>query len=631
MKAAVGIRQSAAWVAQANDASAVASTTRDDLIVAEVMVGESWVIQSQYKHDRWVLNGVPTNAPEGARFLDFTKVPARFRLVAKETIYRYMRRGVNGSGRPAASTVRAFLTMLLDFFHYLAAHDIERLSDVTPLVCTGYVVTVKAKRSGRGNTPLAKGSLLRRFRAVESLFKLGAYTSDPMCDPWPDSAAVELAGTRRRHGACTTYRTPLIPDEIFAKIFQRAWSIVQDAPRLLDLCDKVEAVGRENEHFEYQTVQKRQHKCLVEEGWTSGLHRLYEDVHQVRTACYVVVASLSGCRNHEILNLRASSWYSSEDDDGVRYWWMRSRSQKTDEGLTEWLIPEAAVEALKVMDRWSAPHRKRLELCIDEMRRANPVDPAIAKALTHSGAVFLAYRGARTNQPVTMNSTETFKDLGAFAKFCGVEWALSSHQFRRKFAEYAARSQYGDLRYLRVHFKHWSMDMALAYALNEKQDYSLYFEVQDEWDDLKAGAVDQWLDPAVPLAGGYGRRLMEWRVDDGITLFKSRKDMVLSIAQSTAIRSNGHAWCTADDNKCIGNDLDRTRCGAGCENAVIGEKHASIYQGLYDALHEVLKCDDIGPGGVARVTRDLERCRTVLVQLGHDPGSGASPTSAVTS
>jgi hypothetical protein len=60
--------------------------------------------------------------------------------------------------------------------------------------------------------------------------------------------------------------------------------------------------------------------------------------------------------------------------------------------------------------------------------------------------------------------------LKAFAKKCGLEWELATHQFRRKFANYAARSQFGDLRYLKQHFKHWSLDMTLGYALNESQE-----------------------------------------------------------------------------------------------------------------------------------------------------------------
>ncbi len=94
--------------------------------------------------------------------------------------------------------------------------------------------------------------------------------------------------------------------------------------------------------------------------------------------------------------------------------------------------------------------------------------------------------------------------------------------------------------------------------------------------------------------------------------------MLKSIAESTAIRSNGHAWCTADNDACMGNTIERTRCG-NCNNAVIGRNHTGIYQRLYDDLKEVLNCQDIGEGGRQRVERDLNRCREVLAQLGIDP------------
>ncbi|AMO78657.1 hypothetical protein PcP3B5_52740 [Pseudomonas citronellolis] len=91
--------------------------------------------------------------------------------------------------------------------------------------------------------------------------------------------------------------------------------------------------------------------------------------------------------------------------------------------------------------------------------------------------------------------------------------------------------------------------------------------------------------------------------------------MLKSIAKSTAIRSNGHAWCTVDNDGCIGNTLERTRC-SNCTNAVIGRRHMPIYQRLYDDLKGLLHCSDIGEGGRQRVERDLNRCRDVLAQLG---------------
>ncbi|MDB5935350.1 MAG: hypothetical protein JWQ01_2694 [Massilia sp.] len=51
--------------------------------------------------------------------------------------------------------------------------------------------------------------------------------------------------------------------------------------------------------------------------------------------------------------------------------------------------------------------------------------------------------------------------------------------YKRLTACYAARSQFGDLRYLRDHFKHWSLDMTLGYAMNESQEMELYLEIQE--------------------------------------------------------------------------------------------------------------------------------------------------------
>ncbi len=100
--------------------------------------------------------------------------------------------------------------------------------------------------------------------------------------------------------------------------------------------------------------------------------------------------------------------------------------------------------------------------------------------------------------------------------------------------------------------------------------------------------------------------------------------MVRSIAQSTSIRSNGHAWCTAGDNLCAGNDLEPTRCGNRCEHAVIGQRHADIYQGLYDQTKRLETLDDIGPGGLERIKRDVTRCAAVLGKLGHNVQESAA-------
>ena len=99
---------------------------------------------------------------------------------------------------------------------------------------------------------------------------------------------------------------------------------------------------------------------------------------------------------------------------------------------------------------------------------------------------------------------------------------------------------------------------------------------------------ESWLKSDAPLAGGYGTNIVAWRGTNPVTLFRDHKQMVRSLAESTAIRSNGPAWCTADDNLCVGNDIERTRC-SDCSNAVIGLKHAQRYRGLHHHLRTSLK------------------------------------------
>jgi hypothetical protein len=94
--------------------------------------------------------------------------------------------------------------------------------------------------------------------------------------------------------------------------------------------------------------------------------------------------------------------------------------------------------------------------------------------------------------------------------------------------------------------------MTLGYAMNESQEMELYLEIQEELEEVKQSVVATWLNKSEPLAGGYGGNIANWRAGDKpITLFKDHKQMIRSIAQSTSIRSNGHAWCTADDNQCV--------------------------------------------------------------------------------
>lgn len=611
--------------AQPIDIQSLTHSERDALVVSTVIVDRVWHVLSRYGDHTWELTGGPTNVPRSKRFFNFNRFPIAFRQQMKAVMYRFIRRGRYGEKKGGINQFRHLFSELSQFLKFLERFKIKQLKDVSPLMCSIYAQECKDSLSPRGK-PLTPGTILNKLSALEALFDLSQHTDDKMpAYPWPEDSAGNLAGvSKQKHGRrMLGGSTPLIPDDAFSSLFQAAWEIVQQGEFLLDLRDELDELminlpGQHENNFDIRNTH------LISRNWHNGLAEFRKRITDIRIACYIVVASLSGCRNHELTFVRSNACYMTIDNDGMEYWWMKSYSTKTDEGKTEWMIPFAAVSALRLMDRWARPYQLELIAEIDRLRDQDSNNIEITEVQSHIDAVFLGrdpksgLKGACQIRTLSNASWNFF--LKEFAKKNGIKWNFTTHQFRRTFANYAARSQFGDLRYLKEHFKHWSFDMTLGYALNEYQEMALYADIYDELEDLKEGVVAAWMENDENLTGGLGQRVMAWRGSNEVTMFKDHKSMVKTLAEGFgSLRSNGHAWCTADQGiDCIGNGgLDRTRC-TGCDHSVIGRIHARIYQGMYDQLKTTLQCDDIGEAGRAYVNRSISRCVDVLRSFGHN-------------
>lgn len=594
---------------------------RDKIIISTTVVDGVGVVTSRYGDEQWYINGIPSNKPAAFRKIDFLTMPESFRKVLKEIIFRYMRRGRAGLPRPKGGSVKNLFERSRRFINHLNSLGITSLTEISPLVIHNYVAKSRDHKTWRGKK-LSPGSLIQVFIAVEAVYELSQFSSEPMpLHPWPDTSASAMTGfvgngSRHRVGGTT----PLIPDDIFCRIFERAHKILEGGNKLLDVRDAGHIEGRESD-LSLMTRWKAKGRRLSAAGWDSTQSDLNRRLIDLRTACYIVLASTSGCRNHELANLFSGAHHRTVDEGGNIYHWMRSKSEKTNAGVIDWMIPDVAVRALRIMERWAAPYQALVNAEVVDRKRNDPLDPEITEAGKHRHALFLGKTNSKGNQTRTLSLRTWSVQLSKFAKETGVDWNLTSHQFRRKFANYVAHSKFGDLRYLRDHFAHWSMDMTLGYAMDQNWgahlDIDLFEEIRSELEDTKAETVESWFNQDI-LGGGYGRSIKQWqRNPENLAIFKSPQAMIMSIAESTSIRSNGHAWCTADNDGCVGNTLERTRCG-GCNNAVISLEQAPIYEKLYNELNELRNCQDIGEGGRARISRDLDRCLQVFKQLNHD-------------
>ncbi|HVW51615.1 MAG TPA: hypothetical protein VHC91_14655 [Trinickia sp.] len=618
----------ASFLEQQNDTRGLSDSERDRLIVSLRKTNGKLCIVSRFGDSAWWIMNLNRNVTKSNTKIDFDTLPVAFREQAKAILYRYMRRGASGFARtPAGSSVVRFFRNLKSFLEYLKRVDIHKLSDVTPAACANYLNAIETKKNKFGKIAYKKSTVAKMWTLVDQVYELSQHTDAPISTyPFSDfNYRSEASRHPKRTRGKKRYdrhdnKTPLMPDDVFSTLFSSAWSIVDDAARLFRLesnLQSVRAKSKQNPTRKYVTMLKT--PALRDAGFNGSYFDFKARLKSIRIACYIVIASLSGCRIHELAHMQKGGYYSTVEADGERYWWLRSDSNKTYEGPTEWMVPEAAITAVRVLEEWAAPYQEKISEEIASYREQDVDDVRIAEAQAHERSLLLGRDYRNAGQVRTLGTQAINNELKAFAKECGLTWIPTTHQFRRKFANYAARSKFGDLRYLRVHFKHWSIDMTLGYALNESQEMALFLEIQDELDNIKAAVVDSWLDRSEPLAGGYGERLVAWRdSSESVIMFESRSDMVRSIADSTHIRSNGHAWCTADDRDCVGNDFEKTRCGAGCDHAVVGRAHAEIYEGIFGHLKELRSAKDIGPGGRARVKVDLKRCAGILRTLGAD-------------
>lgn len=551
----------------------------------------------------------PAGTSNNQKRLSFLQMPLAFRETFKTCVASYILKGIEGSSPPRGSTIRLFFYNALTFLTWLHDRGGGRLSDVTPLVCQQYVEFCKELKGHKGE-PLSGSYLTQRFVAVENLHILSQQSNDPMPHPWQGSSAYQLAGlagqSRLRFQEA---KTEIIPDDILGPLFQSTvdW---------LDHADEIIGVREQVEEWQSEGMSR----CVIKGrlnnlGWTEG--ELSKKMRHLQTACMSIVLITSGIRVSELCSLENQCAFKTLDEEGEPFHWMRGTSYKTGAGDCEWLVAEMTHRALTVAERLAQPLQAQLEQRISALRTANPKDADIAHLRGHSHRLFLAVGKRHKHRIGTLSTNAVIDRLNAFAAQCGLDWRFTPHQFRRTFAVYAAHSAFGDLRYLRDHFKHWSLDMTTLYAMSRQQDADLYDSIGLAALSIKTDILEHWLEPDAILMGGGVDPIQAFRTkNEALATKEGRAEMAKTISPLVHLRATGVAWCTADTGGCNGGQgIEKTRC-ADCGNAVIDESRKSVWQGIYAQQLELRDLTDIGPGGTERVKRDIERCEVVLKGLG---------------
>jgi len=524
----------------------------------------------------------------------------------KRVLFSYSKSGVRGS------TVIRFSRELKHFTNFLQTLGLKAISSVNSLHCANYVTRLYQHRTDKGK-PLSLKTIQLRLGAVEVLHQICVGTDSEFGDPWPGNNACSIV----RDGARGLTSTP-IPEDALKLIFGEAQKVLISAPSLINLNIEMENYRESLKGiYPVHTVERKLNEFLKQNGFDLGVRRFKEALFKVQPAVIIVILILTGMRIHEILFMNEGCVSKSKDKYGDTFYWIHSESTKTQIGSAEWMVPKLAADAVEIQERIARGVRgKMLEQyeALDETGDGKVIRESMKYSLDR---LFLSegYLGRKTVRPLSYENA--LRRVLLFVDKAGVKERYSPHQYRRTFAVYAAQSSLCDIRYLKQHFKHWSMDMTLAYAHNPNQDLELIELIFAEISSTKKSLVSEWLSDEASLAGGTGNAFSSFRNrNDPVRTFSSRAELIQTISSKVSVRATGNGWCTADTLGCLGpSNVDTTRC-FDCTHSVIDKHFVTQWKRIYLQQTELLKLEDIGLSGRDRVKRDLVRCELVLKKLG---------------
>lgn len=590
---------------------------------------------------------------------------------AKRFLYaRWRNRAPHSRKYVSARTVVNNWAQLRALLKWMVVRKIKTFGQLTSRHCLEYAASQKGR--------LKRNTQIINLQILTLYYDLRNYLTDPLVEyPWGNSAPIVLVGNTHitRVNGVRMATTEIIPSRLLRIIVQKALAYVEsDADNILMTRDHILEILTTNREkllelhrhkypdgfssiyrneSEYLAVRlshistKEINRTCVEHGFAlrAGLKK---ELIRLRTACYIICAVFSGMRDSELASLEVGCFSKQEGFDNEIFCWLRGLTYKLerDPMPAQWMVPEVVGKAVDVATRLGAPERagcferiQTIEATLAESRvlstdRSNLL-AEIRKSRKHQHALMFSEHGNDRIQSLggvaLYNALHDFvKAAGAIVepsdmegvvdrnKVCvGDIWPLSPHQFRRTFAVFVARNLLGDFRYLREHFKHWSIDMTLYYMRNDQGvDATVFSEVLTERDELQSIILEKWIQPDSLLSGGGGKRIIAFRNRSDVKTVNDMRDFCRKLGEDVYVRGTGHSWCMASGSGCGGLGLYDIILCASCGEGVIDETHLQLWRGVREQQIEVLQCPDIGAPSWQRCVTHLRKAEKILSDLG---------------
>jgi len=430
---------------------------------------------------------------------------------------------------------------------YMDANAFYKFSDLGPADLEDFLECVAAEPVVGGGV-ITNRALRARVAGLNWLYEQSPKLEDGLrSNPFGDYGSAEgwakacCQKVIPRGGS----RTVEMPDEVAREIFSRA---LED----LSIANTLHLLSEARKCYKPQYFGAK--KILLNPfpwdrfGMINGLEVGRWEA-RLATACYIVIAMLTGMRWHEVVSLRTGkdevNWREEEIiHDGLkkRLFFVISHTNKLQAKPVEYKWQTLPIANLAI---------KAAEVGLSRRRKGGRF-------------LFPSYHavGSRVSQSASATNFEHFIKRHGIT-YRDEPWRLASHQFRKKFARIMIRQGLG-LKALQDQLKHFDIEMTRVYG-----DINLYVELQREKFNVSAEQYQEIMRAQQKFVGG-GAKEMSVLQKQFLGMTKNEQEKFLAELPKSALIEQ------LDDGLCMYRSM-HALCGgevaacrpADCNNALI--------------------------------------------------------------
>lgn len=565
--------------------------------------------------------------PSGGLFTDPEHAPLL--ETSKKLIALVRTRSLHSGLARSATTASGFFARLRPLLRWMDQEGFDRFAELDADAVRRYRCVI-AQRRGRRNAHILPITQINHLSVLAELYHLRDELGDALLDdPFVDRSLYQVAGASHYSSGRHT------PDAIAVPLIQKSIDYLEsgaiDVLRAREIYAATMAEAstriRANENCNRHALEALAGIMISTPWGTQRIFRiqdLRDAIDMLYAACFVVIAYLVGPRVSELLHLRAGCVISRTTHGATEtreLEVMMGTIFKHDSGYYgrphEWVVPQAAVHAVSVLEALSAPNRLRTGRSELWLRARAGVSPkgAMEWQLDPPGKL-----------PIRLVSSDVLDDCLArymrwlnLPDFEGKPWPLSGREGRKTFARFAALRDRTCLFALAQHLGHRDRSQTdTGYA---GTDYALEREIKTEILEQSVAAWEHMLS-APQLGGRAGAEILVKRPQfRGLRMKSEVKSYARTLVEAglvLGVCDYGYCVYRQEYSACRGNAVgpnpvyrEPSTC-ARCLNFAVSEEHRPYWTGQIDRCHELLN-EPALPTQTLKIVRDrLEEARDIV-------------------